>query len=185
MYLVVGIAVLTILGASLVGSFRPLKVFGRRRLVALGIGIATLVGGSALLDALDPDKGSEAAVARTAFAAVQSAPEDFLGLDARYTREWGRLKVSGTLKNRSDYLLTDVKLRCRSSAENGSGLDHASFRVRSLVPPAGSAEFGPLDVMRLDQQVKGAGCDIVDASIASADCTRYPTDARCQIDHLP
>ena len=157
---------------SVIGLIFKLPIFGRRRLVALGVLVLLGTGGIKLSDALrSPDQvaADEASTKRLAantaagYDDVEANPEDYVGVETSFSIGFGSADVQGTLTNRSSFPIMNVRLRCDQFGETNKRLKRESVTVTKRVPAGQSVEFGPISIGSANSQTVAVYCQATDA----------------------
>lgn len=109
------------------------------------------------------ERKTEAVEAGEDYDAVHSDPERYVRLDPTYSNDFGSVMISGTLTNRSKFVIANVVLRCDEIGESRERLDTTRLKITKIVPAGGSVQFGPLYLTELDQQAVRVDCGPIDA----------------------
>ena len=157
---------------SLVGLIFKLPIFGHRRLVALGVLVLLGTGGIKLSDALRSPEQVAADDAATklleanmaaGYDDVEANPEDYIGVETSFNIGFGSADVQGTLTNRSNFPILNVRLRCDQFGETNKRLERESVMIAKTVPAGQSVEFGPVSIGSANSQTVAVYCQATDA----------------------
>lgn len=157
---------------SLVGLIFKLPIFGNRRLVALGALVLLGTGGVKLSDALrSPEQvaADEAATKRleantaAGYDDVEANPENYIDVETTFSVGFGIAEVKGTLTNRSNFPIMNVRLRCDQFGETNKRLKRESVTITKRVPAGQSVEFGPVSIGSANSQTVAVYCRATDA----------------------
>lgn len=164
MYYPVLIVVLLTLLACAIGTFVRLPFFGNRRRYALVAFPIVLIGGGALVGAVEPasvkaEREQEEAAKREEAAKPQelrlASHKLASGCDGLC------LTVSGVLVNETSHDRKDAIIKCVYYAESGTVIGSHRETLYKIVPAGGSLKFRGLDAGIRPDQAKQSSCDIV------------------------
>lgn len=167
------IVVIAIIAAGL-GVLVPMPLFGRRRIIALGVGLALLffavpfAQGLRTPEEVAKESGEEQARAEAkhdTYDHVEAKPETYVAMRDQYEVQFGIGRIKGTLTNSSSYPIGNFKLKCQVRAETGKVIKRYDAMILKRVPAKSTIPFGPVEVGYVDPQASSLGCRIVDADL--------------------
>lgn len=167
------IVVIAIVGSGL-GVLVPMPLFGRRRLVALGVGLALLFFAVPFAQSLrtpgeiaeESDQEQARAEAKhDTYDHVEAKPETYIDMRAEPDVQFGMGRISGQLTNSSSFPIGNLKLKCQAQAETGKVIKRYDAAILKRVPAKSTIPFGPVEVGYVDSQASSLGCRVVDADI--------------------
>lgn len=173
-YGVVSTIVVIAVVAAGIGVLFPMPLFGRRRLIALGVGLALLffavpfAQGLRTPEEVAKESGQEQARAEAkhdTYDHVEAKPETYITMRAEPDVQFGLGRISGQLTNSSSFPIGNLKLKCQVQAETGKVIKRYDAAILKRVPAKSTIPFGPVEVGYVDPQASSLGCRIVDADI--------------------
>lgn len=169
-YYVLGIICLAALGTSFVGVVLPLRIFGRRRLVALAAVPIIFLLAEVGLKQIEPPEVAARRRSNTQLAGPQLPAWDAaLIVRPRFSNAYGAISMRGTFENSSTQAYTEIGLDCAATGENGWVIQHMKVTLHSVVQANGKTRFGPIQLGFLDGQAKHIDCMIMSAQPYGAD----------------
>jgi hypothetical protein len=167
------IVVIAVVAAGL-GVLFPMPLFGSRRLIALGVGLALLLFAVPFAQSLrTPEEAAKERVEERARAEakhdtydhVEAKPETYITMRAESDVQFGMGRISGQLTNSSSFPIGNLKLKCQVQAETGKVIKRYDATILKRVPAKSTIPFGPVEVGYVDPQASSLGCRVVDADI--------------------